>query len=474
MSGAAPTVAADAPQGLGGRLAPWAAAALGLTVVLFVFWPGYMSWDSAYQWWQARHDQFDSVHPPLMAMLWQSTDRVVEGPGGMFALQCALLWSALALFASALPISPRARAAVVLGIGLWPPLLGLQPHVWKDLWTLAGFAWALALLAQDLRTPHRGWLAGAVLALVFACAFRHNAITGTLPLLGWIAWRALASRPAGRFRNSAAPALAAALALFVVTAASLPARDARVRHTESVWSVVTLWDAAAVSLAENRLVYPPELVDPALTLDELRGKFVDYSNTSIYETGKLRHSFDGPYTPAQRAALKGLALALPLEHTAAYTAHRWRLAQLLYGWDRAALPDGLVLMPGLHAYGDNPPLPVERGALHDRALAGLFTLVDTPLFAGWIYLLLCVAVIAWTWRHRGPPHAPSRDPTMPAIAAAASTRGLGAAVAASSLMYALPLALVSGSAEFRYLAWPVLATLAAVSLVFGAGPARRR
>jgi hypothetical protein len=474
VSGAERTTAVAAPEGFGARLAPWAAAALGLAAVLIVFWPGYMSWDSAYQWWQARHDRFDSVHPPLLAMIWQLSDRVVAGPGGMFALQCALLWSALALFAAALPVRPMWRALIVLGIGLWPPLLGLQPHVWKDLWTLAGFAWALALMAQELRAPHRGWRIGAGVALVFACAFRHNAITGALPLLVWLAGRELSVRQPLRHPRSAVVALAAALGVVVALIAALPARDHRVRHTESVWSVVTLWDAAAVSLAENRLVYPPELVDPTLTLDELRGKFADYSNTSVYETGKLRHSFDGAYTPDQRRALRHLALALPTQHTAAYAAHRWRLAQLLYGWNRAALPDGLVLMPGLHAYGDNPTLAVERGALHGRVLAGLFRLVDSPLFAGWIYLLLCVGVLAWTWRHRGPPPAPSLEPTMPAIAAAASTRGLPAAVAASSLMYALPLALVSGSAEFRYLAWPVLATLAAVSLVFAAGPARRR
>ena len=71
------------------RLAPWAAALLGLAVSLWVFWPGYMSWDSAFQWWQSRHDTFDSVHPPLMAMIWQLSDRVVPGPGGMFALQAA-------------------------------------------------------------------------------------------------------------------------------------------------------------------------------------------------------------------------------------------------------------------------------------------------------------------------------------------------------------------------------------------------
>lgn len=452
MSAAARADSVAAPEGPGARLAPWVAAAVGLAAVLYVFWPGYMSWDSAYQWWQARHDRFDSVHPPLMAMIWQLTDRIVEGPGGMFALQCALLWSALALFASALPVRTLWRVAIVLGFGLWPPLLGLQPHVWKDLWTLAGFAWALALMAQEQRAPHRGWRAGALLALAFACAFRHNALTGALPMLAWLVWReGIVLRPWDG-RRQRIYGMLGGTAVFSTMLVCVPMavnQLPQVRQTEAVWSVVTLWDAAAVSLAEGGLVYPPELVDPSLTLDELRARFVDYSNTSVYETGKLRHSFDGPYTPAQREALQALALALPLEHTAAYAAHRWRLAQLLYGWDRAGLPDGLVLMPGLYAYGDNPPLPTERSALHDRLLAGLFRLVDTPLFAGWIYLLACALMVG--------------------LAAWPGTRwpgcGLAAAIAASALLYALPLALVSGSAEFRYLAWPVLATLAALVLL---------
>lgn len=433
------------------RLVPWLAALLGLAVALGVFWPGYMSWDSAYQWWQSRQDAFDSVHPPLMAMIWQLTDRTVTGPGGMFALQAALLWSALAMFAAALPARPALQFALVLALGFWPPLFALVPHVWKDLWTLAGFAWAMALLAQDLRAPHRGWRIGALLALAFACAFRHNAITGALPLLAWVGWRELALRRAAvppLHRAALSLLIGLVLAVPVWALASLPAMDSRVKHTEKVWSVVTLWDAAAVSLAEGALVYPPELVDPTLTLDELRGKFVDFSNTSIYETGKLRHSFDGPYSPAQREALDALAWSLPRDHAPAYFAHRWRLTQRLLGWDRAALPDGLVLMPGLHQYSDNPPVAPQSGTTHARVLAALQALVDTPLFAGWIYLLACAGVmVAGVLRMECNPRA-----------------GLAAAVAASSLAYALPLALAAGSAEFRYLAWPVLATLAALTL----------
>ena len=434
------------------RLAPWLAAGVGAALVLWVFWPGYMSWDSAYQWWQSRQDQFDSVHPPLLAMIWQLSDRVVEGPGGMLALQVLLLWSALALFAASLPMPGWGRACVVLLLGLWPPLLAMQPHVWKDLWTLAGFAWALALLAQDLRGPHRGWRAGAVLALVFACAFRHNAITGALPLLAWIGWREVVGyAPAWTARRRLLPAMVitGAMAVGVWVLAALPSQDARVRHTERVWSVVTLWDAAAVSLAEGRLVYPPELVDPTLTLDELRESFTDYSNTTIYVTGKLRHSFDAPYSTAQREAIDALAWSLPRDHTSAYLAHRWRLSQLLFGWDREALPDGLVMMPGLHAFGDNPPVAPQPHPQHPRVLATLQSLVDTPLFAGWIYLLACVAIagigLARTARRPG--------------------AALATAVALSSLAYALPLALASGSAEFRYLAWPVLATLASALLL---------
>jgi len=444
------------------RLAPWLAAGLGLGVALWIFWPGYMSWDSAYQWWQARHDRFDSVHPPLMAMIWQLSDRVVEGPGGMFALQAALLWSALAMFAAALPLRPAWRFAIVLGLGFWPPLFALLPHVWKDLWTLAGFAWALALLAHDLRAPHRGWRAGALIAITFACAFRHNALTGALPLVAWIGWReAVAARWLPTRRHLGATVVfTVALMSTVMILSGLPNFDPRVRHTEKVWSVVTLWDAAAVSLAEGALVYPPELVDPTLTLDELRGKFVDFSNTSVFETGKLRHSFDAPYTPAQRDALDALAWSLPRDHAPAYFAHRWRLTRLLLGWDRAGLPDGLVMMPGLHQYQDNPPVPPQTGALHARMLAMLQSLVDTPLFAGWIYLLLCVGVMA---------AAAAKRVRTAGTGAANAAVILAAAVAASSLAYALPLTLASGSAEFRYLAWPVLAALAALILFATAG-----
>lgn len=39
---------------LAAGLAPWLAALAGAALSLWLFYPGYLSWDSAYQWWQVR------------------------------------------------------------------------------------------------------------------------------------------------------------------------------------------------------------------------------------------------------------------------------------------------------------------------------------------------------------------------------------------------------------------------------------
>lgn len=427
-----------------GAMAPWLAALIGIAISLWLFYPGYLSWDSAYAWYQARHGQYDGSQPPMLAMLWHALLPFWPGPGGVFVLQIVLLWSALAAVASALPRSARRQAGLVLALGFWPPLFGLAPHLWKDLWTLIGFAWAIAFALREQRAPHRAWRMLAWLAIVFACAFRYNAITGALPLLAWLVWRDASARAKTAFASWRVTIATALLAIVVMAVAGLPGRAASVRQVDELWSAVTLWDAASVSLQENRLIFPPELVEPSLTLAELRAHYLDYSNTTVFETGKLKLSFDAPYNEAQRAALNRLTLDLPLQHSRAYFRHRLRLSQLLFGLDRAGLPDDQVLMPGIVVYGDNPALRVAPSTARATVQAGLSAAIHTPLFAGWLYLLFAAVTM---------------------LIAGGSRRALAAVTAASALAYALPLCLVSGSAEFRYLAWPILATLLALVLL---------
>lgn len=432
----------------------WAAGAAGLFLSVWLLQPGFMSSDSAYQWQQGRLGRYDEIHPPLMAMLWGIVDRVVPGPLGMFVLQAVLLWTALAGIGAGLAWPPWARALLVLALGFWPPLLGLLAHVWKDVWTMALFALAAWALQAELRRPSAWLRFAAVGALTLGCAFRHNAITGALPLLAWWALRTLRAHgwTAGRLGWRVLGVTLAA-AVLVHVGGGLPARHPAVRRVRAVWSPVALGDIAAVSLREGRLLVPPEFATPELTLDELRGYFRDYSNTTLFQTGHLRLSLFADYSGEEERRLLAAWLRLPWEHGRAWAAHRLRLCALLFGWDRAGRPPFLVFQPVRVPLPGVPQQEYRPSRLQPLVMGAFTRLADTPLFAGWLYLLLaCVTAIAVARRW-------ARGKSRPQA-------GLAVAVALSSIAYALPLCVIAGSADFRYLSWSILAALLAPAVMW--------
>jgi hypothetical protein len=432
------------------RLSPWIAALLGFAFTLWTFYPGYMSYDSAYQWLQARHGTFDTLHPPVMAILWQLTDRALPGPGGMLVTQSLLYWTALAALTSVLPLGVISRFISVLFIGFWPPLFGLLPHIWKDVLMMAAFGLTTALLRVELEYPKRWLRVAAVLALSFTCMLRHNAILGAVPLAVWIAIRELA--PYGKItRHKAHIALLTLLITgFLYGMSILPNYMPNVRRVDSLWSLVALWDIAAVSLSEERLLFPVALHDPSLTLEDLRKDFMEAASAPLYASGKLKISLWQAYTPDECRELEKAWLSLLFDHTRLYLQHRWRLTQLLFGWDRASHPDHLVFEPGLYAMPDNPPIVATWGILQQWVQSCLNALINTPLFAGWWYVvaLLVISILGLTRLKN-------------------TSAALATVVSISALAYALPLTLISGSTDFRYLSWLLLATPIAALLLVG-------
>lgn len=441
-------------------LLTWLLALAGCVFAYWTFTPGWLSWDSAYQWQQARTGEFDALHPPLQTLLWSWIEPWWGGPSSQLLLQQAMIWTALGGIAAGLNVHYGLRAAIVAVLGLWPPLLLVSAHIWKDVPMLGAFALAVWMLRLELQHPGWRYRLLALLMLGIACACRHNAITGAAPLLLWIVWRSLGelprlqglrTRPLLRAFAALPPAIVLALGLQGI--AQLPNYFDGVKRTPAVWSVVALWDMAAVSLAEDRMVFPADFVVPGATVEDLRPHFTDWSNTTVLMSGKLIPTLAYAYSPEQIAELRRAWLRLPIDHPGPYFAHRLRLAELLFGLDPAALPDHQVLMPGFVALGDNPPIEAPVNAVRDSLLDFGRRHTNGPWFWGWLYLLLAVGagIAAVPGFLRDRPHA-----------------ALAGAVAASALAYALPLALVSGSAEFRYLNWPILASLLApLLLAFG-------
>lgn len=447
-TGPEPTPAARGAPSLPGAAL---AALLGLALSAALFYPGLMSVDSAVQLAQARGAlPLDDIHPPLMTWLWRLCDRLLAGPGLIFLLFAATWWGALAALLWQSQAAAPARWLAFCVVGLWPATLLMLGHVWKDVAMAAALLAAAAAILAWRRCGRRGAALAGFLLLLLASGLRHNAVAAALPLLAWLLW----PRPGAPRRTGRSGLLAlAALAMLLLTPALLlwASGAARVQP----WSVVLQWDLAALSIAADEVLLPPGQYRSDLGVADLRRAYVPWANPPLFDLGKLRLSFYQPLAPDEQRALLQAWWRGVRREPGAYLRHRAMLARyLLFGYP-AALPQELVYVAGRFvlpgAAPEAPPVDVDTPPW--RLFAALR---PSPLFAGASYLLLAAAVAALALRG--------------GAAARTPQRGAILALAASSWCNALPLLLISGAAEFRYLTWSALAALAAAALLaLGAG-----
>ncbi|HVF34217.1 MAG TPA: hypothetical protein VND91_02720, partial [Candidatus Saccharimonadia bacterium] len=328
-------------------LAPWLAALAGTALTLLLFWPGYTSVDSLHQYRQALAGSYDNVHPPLFAFAWRQLDRLVTGSGAMHALLVAGFWTGLARTLWEMPMPARARVAAFAAIGLWPPVLLIVAHVWKDVAMAAALLLACGACLRWRRHARRRDLTAALAWLALAVAMRHNAWPAALPFVALLfPARDRPLFPARRSLRGGAPlaaiALAGALAIVPwLVEAALGAERKR------LWPTVALWDLAAVSIATGEVRLPRE-VAPTVTLADLEAHYRSWSCVPLYESGKIRLALNSPYTDADSAAVDRAWLSAVRDAPGPYLAHRGRVLAGLYLAPPSDAPRELVYVPAHH------------------------------------------------------------------------------------------------------------------------------
>ncbi|GAA0717841.1 hypothetical protein [Dokdonella soli] len=453
MNDAAASAARATPRWL-----PWLLALVGWAFDVAAYWPGQMSFDSAYAWWQARGGETTDIAPPVFVQVWRFCDALVAGPGLLFALHLALFWVGLALLARALRTGVLATLAAMLLLALAPAPLVLRGHVWTDVGLFCALTCATGALACAQVECRKRWLLLALPMLVYASALRHNALPAIVPLAAWFAWimsyDALASAPAR------APRVAwTTLALLVAFVAANQAVSATVQRRVLIWPSLAQWDLAAVSIATGRMLLPDFMIGPGLDVADLAQAFRGWSNTPML--ANTRHGMRDPFMPAfapeQLSALRHAWLEAIVSEPGAWLAHRWRLTRALFGTHEPDWPHELIYVDDEVGYRDNPPVACNRGALHAALMRVVAALVATPALAAWPYLMLGLAAGFVAWRRR-----------------ATDAGRIAGLLLASAWLYALPLIVLAPSAELRYLGWPCVASLlACICVAFAPRPAVR-
>lgn len=427
-------------------------------LTLAAFYPGHVSFDSAFQFWQARTGQYANLSPVAMTGLWALVHRAWPGSGGLFTLHVVLYWAGVWLAACTLFDRPLARILAAGLASVATPAHLIVIHLWTDASLIAALGLGTALVARADATGSRRPLAVALPLLVYGGLVRHNALPALLPLAAWwwIVHRRTASPPARSAPSAPAKTAAAALVAVVAVFGAGRALDrALVVQPMSTFGVVQLWDLAAASIATDTMLVPDFARPEGLTLDHLRPKVSRYANVPLYAPpDALRDGLADPFTPEESRALWSAWFDAITGRTSAYLAHRLSVATALFGRYRDDRPSDLAFVPFVISYADNPVIVINGTRLHDWAVAHYKRAVGWWLYAPVVWIVTTVAAAIAGWRRRD------------------DVRGrLALAAAVSGLLYVAPLPLVAPSTELRYCGWlfagGTLAVLALASLAAG-------
>lgn len=417
-----------------------------LVCALAVFWatrPGYLSFDSALMFWQARHGEYFDIGGVLLPWLWHLLQVVDAGTDAIRFVLMLGLASGLSACAWALRGGLSRRRIWVLGLvlPLCPLLWMLWPHVWTDVLLAALLCWLMALclhmtVLKAAGVP--GWvlLSAMVVLSVAVCLARHNGLFA-LPVLIWMGLASL-------FRwQRVLVGLATVLVLVGVVSVAGVLRGQLVTQRLDTWAVTLLWDLQAVSVAampdDARSLIPANLTGPDMRVGELRAAFNPESATTLFAatSSGLANPTVAPLVPEQVDSLRAAWFAVLDEPS--YWKHRMHVFWSLIGPHDSPNLRGMAESPTVTGYADNPDLPTFASPTHDWFRRLIDVGFSFRLFAPIGYAVLCVIALVVCWR--GMDHV-SRRTVMLLVAA--------------SGCYALPLFVIAPSAETRYLLWPSL------------------
>ncbi|WP_338333057.1 hypothetical protein [Acetobacter sp. LMG 32666] len=419
---------------------PYLSACLLAIISIVIFFPGFMSYDSFSQYGQALgREPLTDFHPPGMSYLWRSMCLIVKSPGTLLIFDQFVYWGGIAIFAYAVAIRTWVQILLVLIIGFWPPLYIISLHLWADVGMMSFLALTVACLAAHCKDKKKIWLFIATGSLFVVMAFRYNGITGVLPLLAYTAW-CFSGYSSARIQSTVKTFFALALAFIL----GIRIISIGTQHVSAL-NVPMVWDLSAISVAENKDLFPDYLnKTPG---PNFMGRVREHWNPNVVEL------FDvSPFVAREKEQDFHKYWATTVLHNfRPYMAHRMHVAWSLLGLTHS-------IHDPYHKAGIDKPNMFELDFANPEVvrhrMMPLFQKVSSwPVYRVWLYFLLAFIIIFQYLRKQRLSFVSGRFGPLPAI------------TALSGVMVELPLFIAAPSTEFRYSIWMVFSVLLAVVML---------
>jgi len=354
-------------------------------LLLYIFFPGYMTYDSFHALRSARDGVTDSIWPPMVSYIWRGVDMIYPHPAAMFFLQVSFLLTATALILVKEMRSVGFTLLSLLILLLNPTILGTISAIWKDVLMAALFLAAYVFMLQIKRRKGQCvvWVYFAV-ALIFVflgSATRHNAITAAVPLTFYLTYLTLdgLGKPTS-LRVSAVISALLVAGIFggktLLDNYSLPTFKS-IAGTSKLVDGVRRMDLVAASICVGENLFGEAA--PQLTIDDMRAGYdarhVNYSSALLKKI------------PADADTGK-LWLRTLLNHPLCLVSNKAQLTAHLFGL-RGDKPF-LIITPQVdfNEFGYYLPNSVLRKEVEGFVISA----AGLPIFKPWFLWVLCLGV----------------------------------------------------------------------------------
>lgn len=420
---------------------------------IYAFYPGYLTHDSAYQWWQARTGNISTLWPPGTIILMRVLDQIGSGPTTLYLVHCVIYWGCAAWFSIRMPTRTGAFA-VLLTLALLPTAAICLPHIWTDVQLAVVLMLVVALLVRATETTVNKWarprLILATLLIVFASTVRHNALFALLPLC-WMVVSLWPSAQRAKQRSTAQVALGCSLLFAIVVGVYALTLRAFPTTKSDTWAITAIWDLQALSVSSQKVLVPSSISRDA-TLADLTQSFDPVNAVTLYikSKGQWVNSTTG-LTPIQASDLQRAWGSAVLTFPGAYFSHRAHVFRKMLGRKRGLDGDGGADDPVRIVFRDNPQQPLAHPSALSYARRWIDWLKPQWFASSLIWLVTSTLVVG------------------AALVRNSSTLPMQTAVGLwlSGLLYLLPLFFFAPTSDLRYVLWPTLASVLAACI---AGP----
>ena len=364
--------------------------------VVALFYPGFMSYDTLHALRGARNGVTDSTWPPMVSYVWRVVDIVSPNPAAMYFSQVFLLFFSIFIAVFLFTKKIRYATAFLLVYLIIPVVLGTVAVIWKDV-LMAAFFLAGFTVIVSMRFVINRWgfvflsLLAVFLIFLGVCS-RHNAITGAVPLLFYLAFvvcSRVLKRPMHLWIGVFLLGLTITSTVFVTKTQldnySLPGLVKINNSTNRALQTVRVLDVAGASLCAGRNLFAD--MAPNLSLAEIRSEY-DPRHVNLSSGLLARVGIDN--------RINKIWLDVAVHHPICFFDHKFQLTKYMIGANKGV--QFLITAPSVdkNEYGYS----LSESSLRDSVVAYIVHASQLPFLKPWFLYLISISFFAYMVRVR--------------------------------------------------------------------------